>query len=116
MLNTEQQIIAKAIGYDPVDDNEAGEQFPAEINFKFEKGAVPFNGATYQDKKGKLQTFWMPQGRNYRDEFDHLVGWYEVPTMEEIEEFTFDSVCLTPAYDEVEPDHPDSWLSILGLI
>ena len=35
---------------------------------------------------------------------------------EDIEEWTFDSVCFTPGDDEVEPDHPDSWLSLLGLI
>ena len=39
-----------------------------------------------------------------------------VPTVEEVEEWVFDSVCFTPDEDEVEPDHPHSWLSILGLI
>ncbi len=116
MLNTEQQMIAQAMGYNPIDDNEGNQQYPAEINFVPDKVSVPFNGATYKNKKGILRIFWMPQGANYRDEYDDLVGWYDVPTMSEIEEFTFDSVCLTPAEDEVEPDHPDSWLSILGLI
>nr|AGH89070.1 hypothetical protein [uncultured bacterium] len=41
---------------------------------------------------------------------------YEVPDMETLGEFAFDSVCETPDGDTVEPDHPDSWLSILGLI
>jgi hypothetical protein len=41
---------------------------------------------------------------------------YNVPTTEEVEEWVFDSVCFTPDEDEVEPDHPHSWLSILGLI
>jgi hypothetical protein len=36
--------------------------------------------------------------------------------MEDMEEWVFDSTCLTPDEDEVEPDHPHSWLSILGLI
>jgi hypothetical protein len=41
---------------------------------------------------------------------------YDVPTNSEIESWVFDSVCETPDGDTVEPDHPDSWLSILGLI
>lgn len=42
--------------------------------------------------------------------------WCRVPTMEEVEEWVFDSICFTPDEDEVEPDHPHSWLSILGII
>ena len=41
---------------------------------------------------------------------------YDVPGMAELEAMVFDSVCETPAGDTVEPDHPDSWLSLLGLI
>ncbi|WP_165873512.1 hypothetical protein [Parasulfuritortus cantonensis] len=41
---------------------------------------------------------------------------YEVPSLEQIEEWILDSVCETPEGDCVEPDHPDSWLSLLGLI
>ncbi|HGM4991400.1 TPA: hypothetical protein ACKPYT_004681 [Pseudomonas aeruginosa] len=41
---------------------------------------------------------------------------YAVPSMAELEAMVFDSVCETPDGDTVEPDHPDSWLSILGLI
>ena len=41
---------------------------------------------------------------------------YAVPSMEQIEEWVFDSVCETPEGDCVEPDHPDSWLSLLRLI
>jgi len=43
-------------------------------------------------------------------------NWYPAPSMEEVEEWVFDSVCETPRGDMVEPDHPGSWLSILGLI
>jgi hypothetical protein len=42
--------------------------------------------------------------------------WWPVPTMEEVERWTFDSVCETPAGDEVEPDADDSWLRLLGLV
>lgn len=41
---------------------------------------------------------------------------YQVPSMSEIEEWVIDSVCETPEGDCVEPDHPDSWLSLLGII
>ena len=116
MLNTEQQIIAQAMGYEPLTASEHNVQYPAEVNFTRDSKSVPFNGAVYCNKQGILRVFWMPQGGNYSEEYDDLVGWYDVPSLEEIEEYTFDSVCLTPAEDEVEPDHPDSWLSILGLI
>lgn len=41
---------------------------------------------------------------------------YDVPSLDELGEYVIDSVCPTPDGDEVEPDHPDSWLSLLGLI
>lgn len=41
---------------------------------------------------------------------------YDPPTMGQLEEWVSDSVCETPDGDTVEPDHPDSWLSILGLV
>ena len=43
-------------------------------------------------------------------------GWYEVPSLEDIEEWSFDSVVPTPDESEVERDHPDSWLRLLGMI
>ena len=42
--------------------------------------------------------------------------WWPVPTMEEVEHWTFDSLCENPAGDEVEPDADDSWLRLLGLV
>ena len=72
---------------------------------------------TNKNKKGVLRCYWIPAGGNYSsEEGDELTGWYDVPDLEDIEEWTFDSCCPTPAGDEVEPDHPDSWLSILGII
>ena len=41
---------------------------------------------------------------------------YEVPDEEQLEEWVNDCVCETPDGECVEPDHPDSWLSLLGLI
>jgi hypothetical protein len=43
--------------------------------------------------------------------------WHPVPTMGEVEDMVLDSVCPTVDWeDEVEPDDPSSWLSVLGLI
>ena len=41
---------------------------------------------------------------------------YEVPSMEQLEEWVCDSVCETPDGEIVEHDHPDSWIFLLGLI
>lgn len=41
---------------------------------------------------------------------------WPAPTEAELEHWTFDSVCETPDGRTVEPDHPESWLRILGLI
>lgn len=42
--------------------------------------------------------------------------WWTVPTMKEIERWTFDSVCETPDGNIVEHDAPDSWLHLLKLV
>jgi hypothetical protein len=77
----------------------------------------PAQEMSTRNKQGVLRCYWIPAGGNYSsEEQDELTGWYDVPDLEDIEEFTFDSCCPTPAGDDVEPDHPDSWLSILGLI
>ncbi len=41
---------------------------------------------------------------------------YPRPSDESLEFWSLDSVCETPDGDIVEPDHSDSWLSLLGLI
>ena len=123
-LQSEQILIASALGYIPVGEEKGSEQFPAEPDFQSEmcltkdypKTSCPSTGNVYRNKQGVLRYFWIPAGRNYRHEADDLTGWYDVPTLEDIEEWTFDSTCPTPAGDDVEPDHVDSWLRILGLI
>ena len=54
------------------------------------------------------------------DGFPTTITWngeeYEVPSFAEIESWVYDSVCETPDGCIVEPDHPDSWVRILGLI
>jgi hypothetical protein len=115
-LTTEQQLICQALGYEPLTEEEGSEQYPVEVTYP---GApsVPYIGDVYRNKQGILRCFWAPQGDNYSaQEHDELAGWYTVPDLEDIEEWTFDSCCPTPAGDEVEHDHPDSWLRILSLV
>jgi hypothetical protein len=111
MLHPITQEIAESFGYVPFSQDEASEQFQAEVNYDGKQGERPKTGHVYRNKQGILRCYWIPK---YGDK--QLEGWYDVPTNEEIEEQSFDSIAFTPAEDEVEPDHPDSWLSILGLI
>jgi len=91
-LLPEQQMIASVVGYEPVTEQESSE--PADTSLCFH---------LVEEREGWPHIFWRKE-------------WYKVPTLEEVEEWVFDSVCFTPDEDEVEPDHPHSWLSILGLI
>lgn len=123
MLHPTTQAIAETFGYVPFEEEEAGQQFQADCNFEpklvklGDLSTYPQNGSVYRDKHGVLQCYWKPEGGNYTEEDkDSLQGWYEIPSNEDIEEWAFDSVCFTPGDDEVEPDHPDSWLRLLYLI
>ena len=113
-----QHEIAKVIGYEPLTEDEGSAQYPADVDYQdAPKGAIPCTGNVYRNKKGILRCYWIPTSGNYSSEDkEALIGWYPVPDLEDIEEWTFDSVCPTPAGDGVEHDHPDSWLSILGII
>jgi len=111
-----QTAVARAMGYQPMDDDEALQQFEIEPDFIPAVDRIPWNGAVQRKPSGFLWLYWMPQGRNYRDTFDDLVGWYQVPLMAEVEDWCLGSTACTPCDDDVEPDHPDSWLRILGMI
>ena len=111
MLHPETQAIAETFGYVPFSEEEGQEQFQADTNWDPDKGGVPTTGSVYRNKRGVLRCYWKPKCSE-----EELEGWYDIPTNEEIEEWSFDSICFTPGEDEVEPDHPDSWLRILGLI
>jgi hypothetical protein len=91
-LLPEQQLIAKTFGYEVLTREEG--LGPADTSCCNRKVEIIDNWP-YIRFKGEL---------------------YPVPTMEEMEEWVFDSVCTTPEEDDVEPDHPHSWLSILGMI
>lgn len=41
---------------------------------------------------------------------------YDLPTLEELEQWSDEGGCETPDGDWVEPDHPHSWLRLLGFI
>jgi hypothetical protein len=100
--------------------DEGAQQFQATVTWDMKsgkEGKPAVNGSVYVDKHGVYRLFWIPQGGNYSaSEKEELTGWYDIPSNEDIEEWTFDSVCFTPGDDEVEPDHPDSWLYLLGMI
>lgn len=117
MLHPITQEIAESFGYETFSEEDGQEQFQIEPDFAFGKGHFPCTGNVYRNKKGILRCYWIPAGGNYTaEEKESLEGWYTIPTNEEIEEQLFDSVAYTPAGDSVEPDHPDSWPSILSLI
>ena len=58
---------------------------------------------SYQESEATEQVKW--RGR-----------FYDVPTMTELQHWCIDGICETPDGDEVEPDHPDSWLRIIGYV
>jgi hypothetical protein len=113
MLHPTTQAIAETFGYVPFSEEDAPEQFQADITYALgETKRSPRSGDVREDKHGKRWCYWNPTSLEEKD----LEGWYEVPSNEDIEEWAFDSVCFTPGDDEVEPDHPDSWLRLLCLI
>jgi hypothetical protein len=91
-LSLEQLLIADLMGYKPMTQEESAE--PADTSLCNRKVTIQ-DGWPHITWKGEL---------------------VPVPTMEELEEWTFDSVCPTPGEDDVEPDHDHSWLRILGMI
>lgn len=114
MLHPETYAIAQALtGYEKFSEEEYLEQFPAEVTYDRAKACnkPPKNGSISKDKQGKLWCYWIP----VHDDKD-IEGWYKVPCNEDIEDYSLGSVAYTPGDKEVEPDHPDSWLFLLGLI
>ena len=104
------------------------QQFPAEIT-------ICRKGSDLKDRISSLKEVTLPDGTVEKLLRDGAVGcftqkstgiktlklrwhrkWWHVPTLEDVQHWTLDSVCPTPAGDIVEPDHPDSWLVLLGLV
>ena len=113
--------IAQAVfGYEPIDNQDDYDAQP-DLAVTWDTSKQPGQlkpGAISRDKRtGRLRLYWQPVGGNYTaEEKESLAGFYEIPSMGELEEMTFDSMALTPAEDAVEPDHPDSWLRLLYMI
>ena len=93
MLQPIQQEIGAVFGYEPLTPEDGQE--PADTSLCFHQIELREGGWPH--------ILWKSE-------------WYPVPTLEEVEEWVFDSVCFAPDEDEVEPDDPSSWLSILGMI
>lgn len=104
------------------------DQFPAQVN-------IQRKGDDILLPKSLVKTITLPDGTTQKIIRDGAVGrftrngdgskvlklrwrsrWWVVPTMEQVEFWTFDSVCETPDGDMVEPDAPGSWLHLLGLV
>jgi hypothetical protein len=102
-------------------------QFPATVN-------IQRKGDDVLVPKALVNTITLPDGTTQKLLRNGVVGrftrkdgtkllklrwrsrWWPVPSMEEVERWTLDSVCETPAGDIIEPDADDSWLRLLGLI
>ena len=78
----------------PSDADDRAEQFPA-------AETVPAD--RLRTVAGEVEMLW--RGR-----------WWTVPTLGEVEEWALDSVAETPDGRTVEPDAPDSWPHLLGVI
>ena len=95
--------VAAAMGAPQLTDAEAAEPFPvADVipAARIKAGILP-GGETPEG--GWPWVRW--RGR-----------WWPVPTVGEAHAWALDSVAETPAGDHVEPDHPDAWPRLLGLI
>lgn len=105
--------VRAAMGYQPVAADEADAQYPAEVTRQTAgAGAVRRNAET-----AELEFWWLPRGGNYPlADAMALAGWYTVPAMGDVENWCLGSVAETPCGDSVEPDHPDAWPCLLGLI
>lgn len=87
--------VAAAMGAPQLTDAEAAEPFPVADALPADRVRVDADG-------------W-PEVRWARE-------WWPAPTVGEVHAMAIDSVAETPAGDHVEPDHPDAWPRLLGLV
>ena len=125
MINQTAEAIAVTFGYTPFPEEDRDKQFEAEVNYDPENDKRPKSGSVYRTKRGELMLYWEPSEEHPQygpDEngmsYSYLVeGWYKVPTNGEVEEECLGEVALDPCGEtELEPDHPDAWPRLLGLI
>lgn len=86
--------VARAMGHSFASDSETAEQFPARETVAADR---------LRDGADGLEMFW--RGR-----------WWQVPTLGEVEGWALDSLAETPDGRTVEPDHPESWPHLLGVV
>lgn len=108
-----ERAVWRAMGYAPAPEPEASEQYPAPVTKRTAgAGAVRRN-----PDSGALELWWLPHGGNYPfGDAIALAGWYEVPALADVERWCLGSVAETPSGDRVEPDHPDAWPRLLGVM
>ena len=107
-----QAAVAAAMGAPQLTDAEAAEQWPAELTRKTDgAGAIA-------RRDGELALYWLPSAEGGTDLMAamDLAGWYPIPAAGDVERWCLGSTAETPAGDHVEPDHPDAWPRLLGLI
>jgi hypothetical protein len=100
-LDAIQQEIGRALGYEPLTADTAAQPYPVET-------VLPSSQVRPATEDDDADPGW-PM-------ISWKGDWYPAPTMDQVETWTFDSVCESPDEDVVEPDDKSSWLSILGLI
>ena len=103
LLSPDQQAIAAALGHKPVTEDAGSAPFPVEGSLPAGRFRPADAGRDLGVERGWPMVLW--QG-----------SWYPAPTMAQVEAWVFDSVVESPDERDVEPDDPDSWLSILGMI
>ena len=72
------------------------------------KGAVPFKAPTQQTYEDENMSF--PKEITWKGQS------YSVPSLGELETMMLGDTAEAPDGTEVEPDHPDSWLSLLRIM
>jgi hypothetical protein len=108
-----QSAVVAARGYETAAEPEASEQFPAAVT----KQTTGAGAVRRNPDSAELELWWLPRGGNYSDaDAFSLAGWYPVPCLADVEAWALDSVAETPCGDAVEPDHPDAWPRLLGVV
>lgn len=89
-----EKAVRRAMGYESATDTEAAEQFAARETVSAD---------LLRDGPDGLEMLW--RGR-----------WWPVPTFGEVESWALDSLAETPDGRTVEPDAPDAWPRLLGIV
>jgi hypothetical protein len=96
--------VRRAMGYSPAEEPEASEPFPVADTLPADRVRL---GDSWPGMpcppEGWPQVSWRGQ-------------WWPAPTVSEMEDYCLGSTAETPDGRTVEPDHPDSWPRLLGLI